>query len=89
MLQVTVDTELCQGCAKCLEACPVDVFRLGPDGKAVPEFASDCHVCHQCEDDCPRGAITVSHAISSSRKVSIYDLPGLVLMTPDWASSPD
>ncbi len=83
--QVTVDAELCQSCAKCLDACPVDVFRLGEDGKAFPAFVSDCHVCHQCEDDCPCGAILVSHAITSSRKVSIYDQPGLTLLEPDWS----
>ena len=84
MPQVTIDPELCKGCVKCLDACPVDVFRLGADGKAVAMFESDCHVCHQCEDDCPTGAITVAHAIGHNRKVSIYDLPGLSLLTPDW-----
>jgi NAD-dependent dihydropyrimidine dehydrogenase PreA subunit len=84
MQPIEVDWDKCEGCGLCLLACPVDVFRLNEESKAVPVFASDCHVCHQCEDDCPTQAVHVSHAITSSRKASIYDQPGLHLNFVDW-----
>jgi NAD-dependent dihydropyrimidine dehydrogenase PreA subunit len=82
---IIVDWDKCKGCGLCLLACPVDVFRLNEQHKSVPVYASDCHVCHQCEDDCPTQAIKVSHTITSSRKASIYDQSGFTLNYVDWA----
>jgi NAD-dependent dihydropyrimidine dehydrogenase PreA subunit len=85
---IEVDWDKCRGCGLCLLACPTDVFRLNEQNKAVPVFASDCHVCHQCEDDCPSQAIHIAHTITSSRKASIYDQPGIYLNTVDWSRDP-
>lgn len=82
---ITIDTDRCRSCAKCLEACPVDVFRLDANGKAYAAYPEDCHVCHQCEDDCPTQCIEVSHIVKNTRRFSIYDQPGLNLVDVDWS----
>jgi NAD-dependent dihydropyrimidine dehydrogenase PreA subunit len=85
MQPVEVDWDKCEGCGMCIKACPVDVFRMNENNKSVPVFASDCHVCHQCEDDCPKQAIHVAHAITSTRKTSVYDVPSLTFNFVDWS----
>lgn len=72
MSRVVVNAETCGGCGACLDACPVDVFRL-QDGVSVPVYAEDCHTCFLCLDDCPTSSITVDTVVSLRSRVSIYD----------------
>ena len=56
-----IDEELCSGCGACVEACPMDVIRMGDDGGvAVIRYQVDCMMCELCVVDCPEDAITVT-----------------------------
>lgn len=50
----------CIGCDACVEACPDDVFRTGPDGVPVAAHKEDCQTCYLCELFCPVDALYVS-----------------------------
>jgi NAD-dependent dihydropyrimidine dehydrogenase PreA subunit len=52
--------DICNGCGKCVEVCPTDVFDPVPG--QPPEIArlDDCHSCRQCALHCPVSAIYVT-----------------------------
>jgi NAD-dependent dihydropyrimidine dehydrogenase PreA subunit len=53
-----VSAELCNGCGKCLEVCPKDVFVMDDGGKAVVAEPFLCIVgCCFCKSACDPGAI--------------------------------
>lgn len=54
-----IDTDTCVGCGTCVERCPLDTLRLGPDGKAYIAYPDDCMTCYICERLCPANAIFV------------------------------
>jgi len=74
-----VDYEKCQGCGKCVEACPKHLIKLIPydsevwvgcmsvDKGAVTRSYCDvgCISCHLCEKACDTGAIHVNDFVSS------------------------
>ncbi|MHA2084792.1 MAG: glycyl-radical enzyme activating protein [Candidatus Thorarchaeota archaeon] len=39
----------------CIEACPQNALELTPDGMIIDR--SKCHICGDCEDECPTGAM--------------------------------
>ncbi len=49
-------TDLCIGCATCMETCPFDAIRI-VDGKAF--HTSVCRSCGRCEANCPQNAVTI------------------------------
>ncbi|HID78265.1 MAG TPA: 4Fe-4S dicluster domain-containing protein [Planctomycetaceae bacterium] len=51
-----VDTEKCEGCGDCVEACPLDAISI-VDEKAVVDEET-CGDCGACVDVCPTEAIT-------------------------------
>lgn len=54
----TVSVELCDGCGKCIEVCPKDVFKLDENGKAVVMEPFLCIVgCCFCKSACDPHAI--------------------------------
>lgn len=54
----TVSPELCNGCGKCLEICPKDVFVMDDAGKAVVDEPFLCIVgCCICKSACDPEAI--------------------------------
>ena len=55
----TVDSEKCNGCEECVDACTVGVYEM-QNGKAVPVNAKECIGCETCIEVCPEGAITVT-----------------------------
>lgn len=55
----SIDKEKCIGCGVCVERCPLDALRIGPDGKAIIAYPEDCMTCFLCERNCPKGAIFV------------------------------
>lgn len=56
-----IDTEMCDGCDICREACPSEAITI-VEGKA--EISLDkCIFCGMCEDVCIKGAALMSHDI--------------------------
>lgn len=53
-----IDTDLCEGCEKCVEVCPADVFEM-EDDKAIAVRPDDCLDCGACADECPANAISL------------------------------
>jgi len=58
MPNIEVDMELCDGCASCVEACPMDVLAIDKD-RAKPIHLDLCMSCRLCEVECPKEAIKV------------------------------
>jgi len=54
-MAVTVDQEVCDGCATCVEACPTAAIQI-VEGKAKVD-EENCADCGACEGECPTGAI--------------------------------
>lgn len=61
--KVTVDSEICMGCQKCLKACDYGVYKWDKENKcAIAAYSEDCVACLQCMYYCPSGAIKVEEA---------------------------
>ncbi|MHB8895799.1 MAG: 4Fe-4S dicluster domain-containing protein [Candidatus Geothermincolia bacterium] len=68
------DLAKCKACGRCIEVCPMDVFRAAEeDGKPRPVYPDDCQTCFNCELECPTGAITISPFTHPSK--SVWDPP--------------
>ena len=77
-----VDEETCIGCAKCLDACPVDAI-LGAAKFTHAVIENQCIGCELCLPACPVDCITVTENISqfdavqrSERALSRYQARG-------------
>lgn len=54
-----IDEDLCSGCKRCFNYCPMDVFRFDEENKkAYINYVEDCQGCFLCAVECPEGAIT-------------------------------
>ena len=55
-----INYRLCNGCAKCYDNCPMDVFGWDDDrGQPTVVYPGECSHCVICELGCPEQAITV------------------------------
>ncbi len=56
----TITQDKCVGCKKCIDVCPMDVFRWDEEQNQpqVVHFL-DCITCFNCELNCPSEAIYV------------------------------
>ena len=55
----TVDSEKCNGCEECVDACTVGVYEM-QNVIAVPINAEKCIGCETCIEVCKENAIVVS-----------------------------
>jgi NAD-dependent dihydropyrimidine dehydrogenase PreA subunit len=56
-MKPVIDKNKCNGCGKCVDMCPVQLFKI-ENGKAVVKTA-ECLGCLACEAICPQKAIKV------------------------------
>lgn len=60
MLDIVIDEDACNGCAYCVLACPTNCIDLDYDTmKAFVANISECIVCKNCEEQCPKQIIEV------------------------------
>ena len=60
MLEIVIDEHMCNGCGYCALACPTNCIDLDYDTmKAVVTDISECIVCRNCEEECPKKVIVV------------------------------
>ncbi|OYT59029.1 4Fe-4S ferredoxin [Thermoplasmatales archaeon ex4484_30] len=55
-ITIKIDHDKCDGCGKCVEECPVDVYEV-QNGKSFATKIDECIECCICVDACPNGAI--------------------------------
>jgi len=53
---ISVDYDLCNGDAECVEVCPTEVYEL-VDGKSTAPNIDECIECCACVEACPTDAI--------------------------------
>lgn len=56
---IKIDDERCNGCAQCIEFCPVDVFEV-QNGKSLPVSPQNCLGCGTCVAICEAEAIIIT-----------------------------
>lgn len=75
--QVTVDSEKCMGCKRCIKVCAYDVYRWDEEKNAADAaYSEECVACVQCMYYCPSGAIQIKQATVAFFD-SLYDPFGL------------
>lgn len=55
-----IDQNQCIGCGICVDICPVQAFRMGPDDLQPLWLQGICTCCEECDEQCPTGAIVLS-----------------------------
>jgi len=58
-MPAVVDTQACNGCKSCEEACPTQSIEVGDDNVAHVKD-DECIDCNACEDACSSGAVKVA-----------------------------
>jgi len=66
MTKITVDIKLCDGCSKCVEACPTNAI-IVRDTKARID-TDKCVMCGACVDTCPKTAIAIKKETVETKK---------------------
>lgn len=54
---ISIDRTLCIGCARCVAACPMGIFRQGEDGGVEVGREKRCIRCGHCSAACPCRAV--------------------------------
>jgi NAD-dependent dihydropyrimidine dehydrogenase PreA subunit len=72
--RVAIDASRCEGCRRCLDSCPTDVFTFDEEReRALVTYPTDCCACLLCLQDCPTDAIWVDVHLSKGAFLSVYD----------------
>ncbi len=67
------DSDICNGCNRCVEACRNDVMMPNPEKEKPPIvlYPDECWYCGCCVEECPRtGAITLVHPMGQGIAIS-------------------
>ena len=62
VVSLSLDAEKCNGCGRCMEVCPHNVFDV-PDGKAQITERDLCMECGACALNCAVEAIAVNSGV--------------------------
>ena len=73
-MSINVDTELCSGCASCVDSCPYGAIELENDKAKI---LANCNLCGACVDVCPEEAITIEREKKGSEKLDISQYKGV------------
>ena len=65
---LTLDSELCNGCKRCIEVCPHEVLSMA-EGKARIMDRASCMECGACANNCEPGAIKVKAGVGCASAV--------------------
>ena len=63
--RVLIDDEKCNGCGRCVQACPIQLLMLNADNKCRSNERYDafrCITCQNCMAVCPAGAVRIEGA---------------------------
>jgi NAD-dependent dihydropyrimidine dehydrogenase PreA subunit len=55
--ELTYDRDTCIGCGSCAEVCPIRVWEMDAEDRAIPAHRESCTACRACLTQCPSGAI--------------------------------
>ena len=68
---INIDKELCTGCRRCAEVCPVDAIE-GNDGEPQKINSDKCVVCGQCVQTC-KGYAPIYEETRTPKSKKLYD----------------
>jgi adenylylsulfate reductase subunit B len=57
-MSIQIRKAQCVGCGSCIEACPGNLIKKNPEGKAEIKHIRDCWGCTSCLKECKFGAIS-------------------------------
>ncbi len=69
-MSAIINTEICTGCGRCIEACPVDAISLNEAIRKAVIDSALCIECGACIDKCKKGAISILSSMAAGEKVS-------------------
>lgn len=56
-MSILIQRDKCRRCGGCIEACPGNLIKRDPEGKAYIKHPEDCWGCTSCLKECRFGAI--------------------------------
>ncbi|MFC1765824.1 mercury methylation ferredoxin HgcB [Planctomycetota bacterium] len=68
VVTLSLNTNECIGCGRCLEVCPHAVFIM-PESKAIINDRDACMECGACAKNCPANAISVEAGVGCAQAV--------------------
>ena len=71
-VKIQIDTETCNSCKTCMNACFVDGIRWNDtEKKPIVAYPEDCVWCFACEIACPEQCIEVVPEIKARREIAL------------------
>lgn len=80
-MSIHVDDRRCNGCGRCRQICPGQLFTVGEGNRTCLRYPEDCWGCAACLKACPTGALRYqlgSAPEERSRYLTARELPGKI-----------